>query len=185
MDRALCCSHPLIDTVLAQHAVELAGDREGYRNHIYRVLNFYLRLSGLQPQEVPLAVAIAAAFHDIAMWTEGTFDYLEPSAEAAAAYVLEHGLAAIDIEHVRELIVQHHKLSKYGAPQPWQASVEAWRQADLVDVSFGLARAGLPWEFVRHVQKTLPDRGFHLKLLKLTARELVRRPWRPLPMMRL
>ena len=39
-------------------------------------------------------MAIAAAFHDIGIWTAGTFDYLEPSVRVAAAYLTGTGRAA-------------------------------------------------------------------------------------------
>ena len=35
--------------------------------------------------DLETTLAIAAAFHDIALWTENTIDYLEPSAASAVS----------------------------------------------------------------------------------------------------
>ncbi|WP_239990656.1 MULTISPECIES: hypothetical protein [unclassified Pseudomonas] len=48
------------------------------------MLSFY---TALNPQDRPLscAVQIAAAFHDLGIWTHGTLDYLAPSRMLARA----------------------------------------------------------------------------------------------------
>ncbi|WP_256591068.1 MULTISPECIES: hypothetical protein [unclassified Pseudomonas] len=67
---------PITDEILTSFALAVGTDLQGYRNHIYRVLNFYCALSGTeQPGE---AVQIAAAFHDLGIWTDNTLDYLPP-----------------------------------------------------------------------------------------------------------
>jgi hypothetical protein len=62
---------PVTDEILTSFALVIASDLPGYRNHIYRVLNFYCAVSGIEglPSE---AVQIAAAFHDLGIWTDDT-----------------------------------------------------------------------------------------------------------------
>ena len=172
----------LVDTILLTHAEALGPDLEGYRNHVQRVLAFYRALSP-DGEAPPAAVLIAAAFHDIGIWTDGTFDYLAPSAARAQHYLQQHGLAAELGPQVHALIVNHHKLCPYVDDAPWAASVERWRRADLIDVSMGLVRCGLPREQLVAIRRQHPDAGFHRKLAVLTLRQFCRTPWRPLPML--
>ena len=64
-------------------------DFTAYRNHAYRVVNF---CAHSRPAPTPRLekIALAAAFHDLGIWTAHTFDYLEPSIDLAC-----------DISHVR------------------------------------------------------------------------------------
>ena len=168
---------PAVDAILADHAQALGGDRAAYRNHVTRVLNFYLALSG-RPV-VPEAVLIAGAFHDLGIWTHRTFDYLAPSMDLASRHLSAIGRLALD-EEVRALIYEHHKLGRYD--QQFAGTVESFRRADLVDLSLGVIRSGLSREFVRSVRRALPNAGFHRRLVALSLRQFVRSPWRPLPM---
>ncbi len=67
---------------------------------------------------------------------------------------------------------------------PFERAVKTFRRADLVDVSLGLVRFGLPASQVRAVRKAFPKAGFHRRLLVQTARQFLRDPLHPLPMMR-
>ena len=62
-----------LDDVLCAHANELGNDFGRYRNHAYRVANLCLSLSPPHPDRLE-KVAIAAAFHDLGIWTDGKFD---------------------------------------------------------------------------------------------------------------
>lgn len=70
---------PLIDGVLATHREALGRDFDGYRHHALRVFHLARRLAGDAPAWVD-RLAVACAFHDLGIWTDGTFDYLAPSA---------------------------------------------------------------------------------------------------------
>ena len=171
---------PLTDEILTSFALAIGADLQGYRNHIYRVLNFHSALSGTEglPSDT---VQIAAAFHDLGIWTDDTLDYLPPSIALATEY-LDHQQRPELKDEVRALILEHHKVRRYrGACAD---SVEFFRQADLVDVSLGLVRFGLPRSFIKTVQSTFPDHGFHSMLIKRSARQFIRSPLRPLPMFR-
>lgn len=181
----------VVDSILTNYADALGQDLQGYRNHIHRVLAFYRALSATTHAGAnadggapPMAVLIAAAFHDIGIWTDRTFDYLEPSAARAQRYLQQRGLDAELGPQVHALIVHHHKLRPFHADTPWAVSVERWRRADLIDVSLGVIRFGLPRATVRGIQQRYPDAGFHRRLAALTLRQFCRTPWRPLPMLR-
>ena len=75
-----------LDRVLETHAVALGGDFMAYRNHTYRVVNFCAALAPCA--DVTLEkVALAAAFHDLGIWTAHTFDYLAPSIDFACNHL--------------------------------------------------------------------------------------------------
>ena len=171
---------PITDDILTSFALAVGTDLQGYRNHIYRMLNFYCALSGTEgpPGE---ALQIAAAFHDLGIWTDNTLDYLPPSVLLAAHYLESRQRGDLN-EQVSALILEHHKVRPYRSAHA--QTVEPFRQADLVDVSLGLVRFGLPRAFIKSVQSTFPDHGFHAMLIKLSARQLLRTPLRPLPMFR-
>ncbi len=168
-----------VSDILNSHSGSLGHERLGYQNHVYRVLNYFAVLSG--SDEVPEAVLIAAAFHDLGIWTDRTFDYLEPSIRLARDH-----LKANDLEHlepeVHALIEHHHKLRPYA--DEFSRSVELYRRADLVDLSLGNIRFGLPKPFIASVWAVLPGAGFHRRLLGLAARHFIHSPLQPLPMVR-
>ncbi|MBJ8343442.1 hypothetical protein [Antrihabitans sp. YC2-6] len=77
-----------IDRRLEPWFTALAGDRTPYTNHVLRVLEFCDALyavgggSGAVPSSREEYLT-AGAFHDLGIWSAGTFDYLGPSAELA------------------------------------------------------------------------------------------------------
>lgn len=173
----------IVERVLDTHRAALGADFDGYRNHVYRVANFFDELGPHSFDSTP-ALAIAAAFHDLGIWVDRTFDYLEPSARLAQQFLDAQVLHEVDTGLVRELITQHHKLRPFREGQPWAALVEQWRKADHVDVSLGLLAFGIPRERVRQIQDCFPNRGFHVRLLRLTFRQFASKPFNPLPMIK-
>lgn len=169
-----------LDTILAAHATALGRDVAGYRNHAYRVVNFCAAFSSHEPARVEV-MATAAAFHDLGIWTAGTFDYLAPSIALARTWLLDHDRPDL-IPEVTAMIDQHHKVSHVDAPAA--ALVEPFRRADWVDVTSGARRFGLPVEVVDRVRRHWPDEGFHWRLAQLSARRLLSHPLSPLPMLR-
>ena len=76
---------PTIDDVLHDHATELGHDFVAYRNHVYRIVNLCVAIVG--PSELE-KIAVAAVFHDLGIWTNGTFDYIAPSIALAHDYLV-------------------------------------------------------------------------------------------------
>ncbi len=176
---ALLTEHPLVDDVLSSWSEAIGADLRAYRNHVYRMFNFARALAPEHADRDELAVA--AAFHDIGIWSDGTFDYLAPSARRAQAYVGERGLAvdSVALAHTIEL---HHKLRR--CEDDAGALAEPFRQADLVDLSRGLFRFGLPTAIVAEVLHAFPNAGFHALLVRRGTAWALRHPLSPLPMMR-
>jgi hypothetical protein len=172
----------VIDEVLGARRDALGGDLAAYRGHVYRVFNFARNIAGSPAHDD--AIAVAAVFHDLGIWSDGTFDYLAPSARRAADHLAgapgAHG--AIDAQEVERMILLHHKLTRC-APEDG-ALAEAFREADLVDLSLGAARFGLPRAFVRETREAFPNAGFHRCLVRVSTRWIARHPTRPMPMMR-
>lgn len=167
--------HPILEETLDAWSWQLGEARVGYGNHAYRVFNYARRLLGTHTRDDLLAVA--AAFHDLGIWSDHTFDYLPPSVARAREYAEANGY---DVSLITNLIDNHHSLIRI----PNDAS-EAFRLADLVDVSAGLLHGRLPRAFVREVTASFPYSGFHGILLKTAASWFVKHPLRPMPMMRL
>jgi hypothetical protein len=170
----------LLDDLLQQHEDAIGIDFTAYRNHAYRVLNFCTALAPAQPER-SAKLAIAAAFHDLGIWTARTFDYLPPS-EALARDYLESQNLQHWCDEVIGMIAQHHKITR--CPPGTPVLVEVFRRADWVDVSHGLLTYGLPRPLLREVFAAFPDAGFHKRLLQLSAKRLFTHPLNPLPMMR-
>ena len=105
---------PTLDAILDVHAAALGGDLEGYRNHVYRVANLCVAQLTGSAEEIE-KIAVAAAFHDLGIWTNCTFDYLSPSANLARAYLTNSGRAEW-IPEITETIFGHHKVSRYRGP---------------------------------------------------------------------
>lgn len=167
----------LMDELFARYGGRLGGDALAYGNHARRVASFCTALHRGTADEQE-QIAIAACFHDLGIWPEHTLDYLPPSAALAVAYLTEAGRAGwVDV--VVPMIVEHHRLRACAHPL-----VEHFRRADLVDVSLGLVKAGLPAPLVHAVRARYPNAGFHVRLLQMGARWFVRHPTRPFPFVR-
>jgi hypothetical protein len=169
-----------LDRVLEKHAVELGDDFTGYRNHAYRVANLCMALRPADDATLE-KIAIAAAYHDLGIWTANTFDYLEPSAGLACEHLACAGHADWR-EHVDGMIREHHKIRRFrGAGAEL---IEAFRRADWIDVSHGVLSFGMPRQTLRAIFARWPNAGFHRTLVRLTLRELRSHPLRPLPVLR-
>lgn len=169
-----------LDAVLRAYAAELGDDFTAYRNHTYRVVNLCVALSAGAAGQLE-KIAIAAAFHDLGIWTDRTFDYLGPSTGLACAHLAHVGQTGWERE-ISGMIQQHHQISRYR--DEGRSLVEPFRRADWVDISRGLLSFGLPRELLRDIFRTWPDAGFHKRLLQLSLRRLRTHPWSPLPMLK-
>lgn len=172
-----------VSALLAPWRKALGGDEVGYTNHIVRVLLFCDELAKRagadgQPPSSKTEFLVAGVFHDLGIWSDRTFDYLVPSIDLACAHLESEG--ALELEPlVTEMIDQHHKQRPAGDPDD---PVEIFRRADAIDVLLGLRRFGVPLRRVRQIQRAYPDRGFHRRLIQLTAKRTIEHPTSPLPM---
>jgi hypothetical protein len=169
-----------LDRVLGAHTAALGGDFVGYRNQTYRVANLCVALTPTGREQIE-KIAVATAFHDLGIWTDGTFDYLEPSVRLARAYLTRSGRPEW-IAEVERTILEHHKVSASRADPSWL--VEPFRKADWIDVSRGTVTFGLSSRTVGRILSTWPSAGFHTRLLQLALKRLWTNPLTPLPMMK-
>jgi hypothetical protein len=171
--------HPLIEAILESHQQICGSDRagyRGYRGHVYRMLNFCQALAR-QDDDVLNKFAIAAAFHDLHVFE--SFDYLGRSAASAARYLQANGKEAW-IPEITAMIGSHHKLTGYR--DAYSGLVEPFRQADWIEMSFGVFRFGLPKPYVKLVRRTFPIAAFYpWTVIKSAARWLIRHPLHPMP----
>jgi hypothetical protein len=143
-----------LDELLAAHESALGQDLAAYRNHAYRVVNLCAALAPASAHPLE-KLAVAAAYHDLGIWTDRTFDYLPPSVEHAHAYLTRRGRPEW-IPEIGATILEHHKLSRYRGPAG--GLVEPFRRADWVDVTRGLVTFGLARSLVREVFDAWPSR---------------------------
>ena len=171
-------SIPLIDDELASWRETIGSDAEGYRNHVYRMVNFTDAMADFD-EEARKKIAIAGCFHDIGIWPTRTLDYLKPSEKRAEEFLAVNGTAEWQPQ-ISEMICEHHKLRAYKR----DPLVEAFRKGDLVDFSLGLFKCGLPRSFVNEVKSAFPNAGFHRCLVGVASKWIIRNPLNPIPVVR-
>ena len=167
---------PLLEEILNERQSAIGGEFAGYKNHVYRMVNFCFALGSDFGEEEREKIVIAGCFHDIGIWTGATFDYLPPSIAAAREYLTGNNLEKYDAD-VTLMIDQHHKLSEFRDDR----LTEVFRKGDLVDFSLGLFKCGLPKSYVKGVKKQFPNNGFHKYLVRLAGGWICRHPLNPLP----
>ena len=126
-------------------------------------------------------IAIAVAFHDLGIWTDHTFDYLQPSVRLAGAWLAAAGRAAWTPE-IAEMILNHHKVTRYRTNAGWL--VEPFRRSDWIDVTRGALTFGLPRTLIADLYERWPSAGFHKRLVQLELGHLRKHPLNPLPVFR-
>src|SRR5665647_1115347 len=125
---------PTLDDLLQPWHDALGRDRRAYENHVRRILALCESVAAAAAvpasDEVRHAWLVAAAFHDLGIWSAGTWDYLDPSVALAQAWLTEHEQDEL-VPLVTRMIREHHGLRPRG---PATDPVEIFRRADVVDV---------------------------------------------------
>ena len=168
-----------IDIILSNFKPVLGDAYQPYRSHAVRVCEIAKLLN---PEVfVEEKFAVAAAFHDLGIWVNQTWDYLKPSEQMACDFLEKENKSEWKNE-ITAMIHHHHKLSSYkGEDLP---TVELFRKADLVDFSAGLIRFGLKREQYKDLVRDFPMEGFHRELARHFWGHLKRNPLSPFPMVR-
>ena len=173
-------SIPLLETILENWKDKLGNDYTGYKNHVYRMVNFSFALHDFNDEDRQ-KIIIAGCFHDLGIWSDETFDYLPPSILLAKDYLQKNKLENW-VSEIELMIDMHHKLGKYtGESRP---IIEVFRQGDLVDFSLGIVKCGLPKDYVKKVKNQFPNAGFHQGLIKSAGRWFCKHPLNPLPVLK-
>lgn len=167
----------VIEDVLSQYEYTLGKDFEKYRNHVYRVYNICISLDTRTAAQDKYA--IAAAFHDIGIWTEKDFDYLEPSIALAHNYLLQVHKVEWN-EEIELMIDMHHKRSSYKGIH--EDTVEVFRKADWIDVTKSKKSFGFDTNTYKMIVTNFPLLGFHKFLILQTIKNFIKSPFNPLPM---
>ena len=168
----------IIQSILAAYRQQLGPQYTGYLNHCIRTYNYTTQLTETTDTDRKL-LAIAIAFHDIGIWTAHTFDYLPPSVTLAHQYLEANNLT----EHknvVEQIIVNHHKLTGYKSNK----LAEAFRKADLIDLTFGLVTFGINRTGIKQLYQQYPSEGFHRFIAGQILRNIIRHPFNPLPIVK-
>ncbi|MBX3013483.1 MAG: hypothetical protein KF832_18325 [Caldilineaceae bacterium] len=168
---------PLVDELLGQWQSQIGKDYAGYRNHVYRMLNFCFALHNGSAEERQ-KLTIAGCFHDLGIWSDDTFDYLPPSIARAQSYLQQNQLAEW-IPEIALMIDMHHKIRPYHDTR--YPLVEIFRRGDLVDFSLGLVPCGLPRAYIGQVKQRFPNAGFHQRLVQLELSWLPKHLFNPAP----
>jgi hypothetical protein len=179
--RSVATHSVLLDDLLSGYQQLLGFDCDAYRNHCMRVFNFCIAFAGDRP-DAEDKIVIATLFHDLGIWSDNTFDYINPSQLLARRYLEQSG-RSVWIDEIEAMIGEHHKITRYQANPLWL--VESFRKADWIDISGGLLRFHLPDDYVGDVLDAFPNAGFHKKLGSLFVERLKTHPFNPLPMMKL
>jgi len=175
-------AHPLLDEILERYRSQIGAQWTGYRNHCLTVYNIVRARTSLD-DERDAAVAIACAFHDIALWSDDRIDYIDPSVAHARNYCAETGRHAM-AQLVADMIFYHHKIFP-GSLARFDPLVRIFRDADWSAFTFGV----IPFDRMTAPRKAiaaaLPNAGFHAFLNARTIRHLKEGGIsNPLPMMK-
>ncbi len=150
----------IIESILAKYKGDIGKHFSKYKNHVYRV--FYLCQLLDDSQNNIEKYAVAAVFHDVGIWTDATFDYLKPSISVAVDYLKKEKKEYL-IDEITLMINMHHKRSKYTGD--FELTVETFRKADWVDVTYGMMVFNLNKKVIRKLRMKFPILGFHKFLL--------------------
>jgi hypothetical protein len=175
-------THPLVEQIFDGHRDHARGDDagyDGYRGHAYRVLNLTRAIAPDDPDGDD-KLAVAAAFHDLDAFT--SLDYLASSIRAQDAWLQSTGRADWGPQ-LAVVVAEHHRVTRCrGAYAPL---AEAFRRADLADLSQGLVCSGIPRAHVRAVRAAFDVGPFFTRVVpRAIVRNLAHRPLDPLPHLR-
>lgn len=178
---------PIVEKLFQSWHVALGDHQEAYRNHVYRLISLTRHFYPEMTDNEANLLQVAGAFHDVGIWLDRTFDYLEPSANHACAWLAKHpdtGTGSLESQQrlVRNLIENHHKVRPVGTSMP--PLVDAFRKGDWVDVTGAYRLAGLSRNDRVALLRAFPLRGFRLILARMALERARRYPRSPLPMMR-
>jgi HD domain len=123
-------------------------------------------------------VTVAAALHDIGAYLDpaarqSTDAYVADGAAVARSLLAAHSWTPARIDRCADAIERHHELRRQLARG---AEVEALRLADLVDISGGLLRFGLPRQWVRELRQDVPVDGWGAEVARIGFRMVRERP---------
>ncbi|MFY0608010.1 MAG: hypothetical protein JXR10_14925 [Cyclobacteriaceae bacterium] len=166
----------LIKQILNKYRSELGVDFLAYHNHAQRVYYYAITLLLMKESK---KLAIAAAFHDLDIWTGGSMDYLSGSEDLARKYLDKSDFGLLP-DQIAFIIKQHHQLTRIKG----DVEAEAFRKADLIDLTSGFIQFNIPMCLILTIEKTYPRERFTRIIAKKTLRHSLKNPLNPLPMIK-
>lgn len=169
-----------IEGILQFYSVALGPDYNAYRNHVYRVYHLALIFGKNQlSTEEEEILRIACAFHDLGAWTHNSMNYISSSENLCQSYLEENHMEDL-APKIFTIIRFHHMLSEYKSD--YALLTEAFRKADMTDLSIGYFRNDLPKTFYHNLKEEFPFLGFHKLIFKKVISYALRHPLAPFPM---
>jgi hypothetical protein len=166
-DHVLQTTNSVLDYHLNIFREEIGNDYQAYRNHCLRVLTFATHHCGeyCKEREINL-MAMALAYHDIALWSDKQMSYLEPSAKQMHSHANDGGEDWTEEEMItaHEIVMQHHKLTEWKGERGDGRLINSVRKGDWADATIGVIRFGLPASLLEDTYRRIPESGFHMVL---------------------
>lgn len=131
------------------------AEYQAYMNHCLRVLTYAEYYMEMTDEQREIAEA-ALAYHDIALWSDGKLNYLEPSADRALSDLSDNR------DLIKDIIMAHHKVTEFKGSEDDEL-VNAVRMADWLDFTSQLglpARSGMPAGNIYKALSEIPTLGF-------------------------
>jgi len=153
-----------VDRLLSEYKHVIGDDYGGYRNHLMRVLIYTNHFCGgvFEKPGSREAVEAALVFHDIALWTDGVLNYLDPSYERAVERVGSE-FSEENLKLIHDIIVYHHKITDFEGDNA--NLVNAVRKADWIDATQGAVKHGMTAANIAVVNEAYPAAGFYDTLM--------------------
>ena len=166
----------------AEHAAleavrEATGEDGGpMERHGLRVFRIASEMASRRELEVDREVLLVAGLlHDLGLYELASRGgvYVSDGADFAAELLAPHGWPEERVRLCRDAIERHHELRSQ-----WRAGneVELIRRADLVDVSAGVVRFGVPRPWLRELFAAVPRDGTYGEVARLLRHALRERP---------
>lgn len=161
----------MVETEAEREALRTLRDATGktdemMERHGVRCFLLCEKLAAKAGEELDREVmVIASIVHDIGLFDAASRGgvYTEESGDVARRIGSEAEWDKARIELCAEACARHHALrTQSGFPY----EVEALRRADLIEVSAGLVRCGLPRDEIQEVFDAVPREGVYLKLAR-------------------
>jgi hypothetical protein len=156
---------------------EATGEESGaMERHGLRVFLIASKMAEHRGDEVDREVLLVAGLlHDLGLYDSISRGgvYVSDGAEFARDLVREHGWSEERATLCANAIERHHEVRpQWGAG----AEVELARRADLVDVSAGVVRFGLPRSWLRDLFSAVSRDGTYAEIARLVGHTLRERP---------
>ncbi|MBV6644411.1 MAG: hypothetical protein KI790_03125 [Cyclobacteriaceae bacterium] len=163
-----------IDAMLNPFRKVLGSDFQAYRNHACRVYSYACILLLMRENQ---KLALVAAFHDLDIWYSSTMDYLSGSSKLAKHYASDRKLPFLEDE-IDFMISSHHSLKRIKG----NIEAEAFRKADLIDLTAGLLTFNLPRSMINYIERKYPRHKFSRMMFRKAITYAFSHPRKPFPM---